>query len=72
MRAWLSAFVQISAVLLLTACGTPKEKSAPCKRPPDVSSYTAEPRLECGPVRPVNPDRRAALAAIDGLALQSE
>ena len=53
---------------LLAACGTPKEKTAPCKRPANLSSYTSEPRRECGPASPVNTDRDAALAAIDALS----
>jgi hypothetical protein len=48
---------------LLTGCGTPKEKTAPCKRPANLLSYASEPDAqspfpvpteECGPMRPVN------------------
>ena len=52
---------------LLAACGTPKEKTAPCKRPANLSSYASEPHRECGPTLPVNADRDAALAAINML-----
>ncbi|MBZ9974056.1 MULTISPECIES: hypothetical protein [unclassified Mesorhizobium] len=53
--------------LLLAGCATPKEKSAPCKRPAAVMSYAAQAtHLECGPMRPVNPDTAAAWAMIGG------
>lgn len=51
---------------LLCACGTPKEKTAPCKRPANLSSFAADPRTECGAMRAVN-DPAAAFSAI-GLA----
>ncbi len=57
-------------ILALTAggCGTPKEKMAPCKRPANLSSF-ASAKDECGPMRALNADRIAALAAIQDLAL---
>jgi len=56
-------------ILALSAggCGTPKEKTAPCKRPANLSSY-ASMEGECGPMRPLNADRAAAVAAIQDLA----
>lgn len=48
---------------ILTACGTVKEKTAPCKRPADLTSFAEDPRKDCGPMRPVN-DPAAAFAAI--------
>lgn len=48
---------------LLAGCGTPKEKTAPCKRPANLLSYASEPSAhspvpvpteECGPMRPAN------------------
>jgi hypothetical protein len=56
-------------ILALTAggCGTPKEKTAPCKRPANLSSY-ASIEGKCGPIRALNADRAAALAAIQDLA----
>ncbi|PSM16322.1 hypothetical protein C7T96_21010 [Nitratireductor sp. StC3] len=60
-------------ILAVTAggCGTPKEKTAPCKRPANLSSY-ASADGECGPMRPLNADRAAALAAIQDLASGDE
>jgi hypothetical protein len=52
---------------LLAGCGTPKEKTAPCKRPANMSNYVSEARRECGPMSHVNADRDAALDAIDVL-----
>ncbi|WP_189523829.1 MULTISPECIES: hypothetical protein [unclassified Mesorhizobium] len=62
----------VAIILLTTGCGTPKEKTAPCKRPANVTSYAEDPRVKCGPMRLVNPDRRAALAAINDLTGQAE
>lgn len=53
----------------LAGCGTAaKEKTAPCKRPANLSSYAPDPRLECGPMTTVNGDAAAAFAAIDAMA----
>lgn len=57
----------LSLTLLVSACGTPREKTAPCKRPANLSSY-ASTGAECGPMRLLNTDRAAALAAIEQLA----
>ncbi|RTM10865.1 MAG: hypothetical protein EKK31_01305 [Hyphomicrobiales bacterium] len=69
----------VCTVMVITAvafvsngCGTPKEKTAPCKRPANLTGYAADPRVECGPMQLINPDGRAALAAIDDLVRQSE
>ncbi|WP_421405568.1 hypothetical protein [Agrobacterium fabrum] len=51
------------ATALLAGCGTVKEKTAPCKRPAELTSYAEDPRQSCGPMREVN-DRTAAFAAI--------
>lgn len=51
------------ATLLLTGCGTVKEKTAPCKRPAELTSYADDRRQSCGPMRSVN-DPAAAFAAI--------
>ncbi|MDK4741341.1 hypothetical protein PH547_20860 [Rhizobium sp. CNPSo 3464] len=48
---------------LLVACGTVKEKTAPCKRPANLTSFAEAPRKDCGPLRPVN-DSVAAFAAL--------
>ncbi|RCW80136.1 hypothetical protein [Phyllobacterium bourgognense] len=48
---------------LLTGCGTVKEKTAPCKRPAELTSYAEDRRQNCGPMRSVN-DPAIAFAAI--------
>lgn len=53
--------------LSLCACAVPKEKTAPCKRPANLTSYAPAPSSGCGPLSPINPDRKAVLAAIDAL-----
>ena len=57
--------------VLASGCGTPREKTAPCKRPANLSSY-ASTGDECGPMMSVNADRGAALAAIQDLATGDE
>ena len=55
----------------LAGCGTAaKEKTAPCKRPANLTSYAPDPRQECGPVTSVNGEAAAALAAIDAMATE--
>ena len=56
-----------SLALLVSGCGTPREKTAPCKRSANLSSY-ASTGDGCGPMRSVNTDSAAALAAIQDLA----
>lgn len=51
----------------VAGCGTVKEKTAPCKRPANLTSYAPDPRLECGPMMHVNRDATSALAAIAAL-----
>ena len=46
-----------------TACGSVKEKTAPCKRPANLTSYAEDPRHDCGPMRGIN-DPASAFAAI--------
>lgn len=55
----------------LAGCGTAaKEKTAPCKRPANLTSYAPDPRRECGPMMSVNGDAAAALAAIEAMAAE--
>ena len=49
--------------LMVTSCGTVKEKTAPCKRPANLTSFAEDPGHECGPMRAVN-DPASAFAAI--------
>lgn len=54
----------------VVGCGTVKEKTAPCKRPANLTSYAADPRQECGPMSYVNGDPATAMAAIKAMAAQ--
>jgi hypothetical protein len=73
MRTCRCAMIVLTLALaaLASGCGTPREKTAPCKRPANLTSY-ATTEGECGPMTPVNADRAAALAAIDELAPAEE
>lgn len=53
----------VFTVAALSGCGTVKEKTAPCKRPAELTSYTDDRRQACGPMRAVN-DPAAAFAAV--------
>lgn len=63
--------VAVTFALFASGCGTPREKTAPCKRPANLTSY-ASMGGECGPTRALNPDRAAALAAIQYLVSGDE
>lgn len=64
--------IMVVLVSTLAGCGTPREKTAPCKRPVSLMSYAADTRLpECGPMAAVNGDRATALAAVDAIAASS-
>ena len=63
--------IALVLAVLASGCGTPREKTAPCKRPANLSSY-ASPGDECGPMMSVNANRAAALAAIQDLAPAEE
>ncbi len=63
--------IVITLAVLASGCGTPREKTAPCKRPVNLTSY-ATVEGECGPMRSLNPHRAAALAAIQDLASSDE
>ncbi|RWJ82443.1 MAG: hypothetical protein EOR35_06120 [Mesorhizobium sp.] len=54
----------------VAGCGTVKEKTAPCKRPANLTSYAPDPRLECGPMMSVNGDAASAFAEI--VAIEAE
>lgn len=70
----LRASYAITFVLALSlgACAVPKEKTAPCKKPTNLTNYAAAPSSGCGPLFPVNPDWAAVLAAIDALQTQTQ
>lgn len=44
----------ILAVTALSGCGSIKEKSAPCKRAAQLTSYAEDPRQDCGAMQAVN------------------
>lgn len=68
----LNGMAVVAITIASTGCGTPKEKTAPCKRPANLTGYAEDTRTECGTMRLVNPDGTAALAPIHSLANQSE
>jgi hypothetical protein len=70
-RQWISTAVVVALAVLASGCGTPREKTAPCKRPANLSSY-ASTGYACGPMISVNTDRAAALAAIENFASAKE
>jgi uncharacterized protein YceK len=70
-RQCISNALVFALAVLASGCGTPREKTAPCKRPANLSSY-ASTGDECGPTMSINTDRAAALAAIDELASVEE
>lgn len=74
MRRWRKTLFGWTVLMsaFLAGCGTPKEKTAPCKRPANLSSYAPAGRIECGPMTPVNADPSAALEAIDVLKAKAK
>ncbi|OQM73365.1 hypothetical protein [Manganibacter manganicus] len=63
--------IALVLAVLASGCGTPREKTAPCKRPANLTSY-ASTGDECGPMKSINADSAAALAAIQDLASGEE
>jgi hypothetical protein len=70
-RRCISNALVFALAVLASGCGTPRDKTAPCKRPANLSSY-ADTWGECGPMMSVNADRSTALAAIQALASAEE
>ncbi|CUX72284.1 MULTISPECIES: hypothetical protein [Agrobacterium] len=64
------AFAATVAAGLAGCAGAPKEKTAPCKRPANLTSFVEDPRKDCGSMTSVNGDPSAALAAIDTMAAE--
>jgi len=58
------------AANIMTGCGTVKEKTAPCKRPANLTSFAEDPRRDCGPMALVNSDGADAIAAINATMAQ--
>ena len=67
----ISIALVFALAVFASGCGTPREKTAPCKRPANLSSY-ASTGDACGPMISVNADRAAALAAIKDLVSAEE
>jgi hypothetical protein len=61
----------LALALPISGCGTPKEKTAPCKRPADLSSFVPMSLRECGPALPVNADPAVVLAAMNAIQSQA-
>ncbi|MEZ5784609.1 MAG: hypothetical protein R3D70_24175 [Rhizobiaceae bacterium] len=70
LRCTTTAITLILAVLA-SGCGTPREKTAPCKRPANLMSYAGA-EDDCGPMESINADSAAALAAIHEIAIGDE
>lgn len=70
-RQCIATALALFLAVLASGCGTPKEKTAPCKRPANLTSYAAAAN-ECGPMMSIHSDRPAALAAIQDLAYGDE
>lgn len=70
LRCTTTAITLVLAVLA-SGCGTPREKTAPCKRPANLMSYAGA-GDDCGPLKSINADRAAALAAIQALSTGNE
>jgi hypothetical protein len=63
--------ITLILAILASGCGTPREKTAPCKRPANLMSYAGA-GDGCGPMKSINADRAAALAAIQTLSTGNE
>ncbi len=64
-------FVFLLAAGSLAGCGSAyKEKTAPCRRPADLTSYAPHPRPDCGPTASVNSNASSVLAAIDAMVVR--
>ncbi len=48
----------------ITGCGTVREKTAPCKRPANLTAFAEDTRRDCGAALPVNEDPVSAYMAI--------
>lgn len=61
-------FLVALASLVEAGCShVPKEKSAPCRRPANLTSYAPATAGDCGPMEPVNGDPDGIRAAITAL-----
>jgi hypothetical protein len=63
-----STITALSLMLVVSGCGTPREKTAPCKRPTNLSSYSEAKGMPCSMMSEINVDSAATLAAIKQMA----
>lgn len=64
-------FAFLLAAGALAGCGSAyKEKTAPCRRPANLTSYAPLPRPDCGPTASVNSNASSVLAAIDAMVVR--
>ncbi len=63
-------FISTAIIASVVGCGTVKEKTAPCKRPANLTSFAEDIRQDCGPMAFVNGDPATAIAAINSIATE--
>lgn len=66
----LKFFISTAIAAGVAGCGTVKEKTAPCKRPANLTSFAEDIRQDCGPMAFVNGDPATAIAAINSIATE--
>jgi uncharacterized protein (DUF1499 family) len=66
---FLKFFIFTAIIAGVAGCGTVKEKTAPCKRPANLTSLAEDIRQDCGPMAFVN-DPATAIAAINSIATE--
>jgi len=66
----LKVFIFTAIIASVAGCGTVKEKTAPCKRPANLTSFAKDIRQDCGPMAFVNGDPATAIAAINSMATE--
>lgn len=62
----LSTVLCVALSVLMSGCGSVKEKTAPCKRPAFTTAFAEDPRTDCGPMHPINGDAAHAIDALLG------
>ncbi|MCR8493867.1 hypothetical protein ABDF71_26440 [Ochrobactrum sp. WV_118_8] len=65
---FLKFFILTAIAAGVAGCGTVKEKTAPCKRPANLTSFAEDIRHDCGPMAFINGDPATAIAAINSIA----
>ncbi|MEJ5027501.1 hypothetical protein [Brucella anthropi] len=67
---FLKFFILTAIAAGVVGCGTVKEKTAPCKRPANLTSFAEDIRQDCGPMTFVNGDPTTAIAAINSISTE--